>query len=230
MKTLIFVFVICSSRGAWAQNSVIDISKIPITAEAPAGFAPAGWKVEGIAKGDLNADGRADLAIKLIEDKGAEEKKTPQPDRNRVMVVAFEVGGKLKRVAVADKLLQCTSCGGAFYGVLEAPASVSISKGVIIVEQEHGSRDVSKSTFRFRYETASGRLALIGYDYNSYDRAVGGSAAESTNYVTGLRITSRGKGKRSSNKKATIKPTKIFLDEIDGDEFEYEAVQRLGLG
>lgn len=233
MKTLlflIFVFVICSSRGAWAQNSAIDISKIPITADVPAGFAPAGWKVEGIAKGDLNADGRADLAIKLIEDKGAEEKETPQPDRNRVMVVAFEVGGKLKRVAVADKLLQCTSCGGAFYGVLEAPASVSISKGVIVVEQEHGSREVSKSTFRFRHDASRGRFVLIGYDYSSYDRAAGGASAESTNYLTGLRITTIGNGKRNSKKQTSIKPPKIFLDDVDGDAIEYEAVQRLGLG
>ena len=233
MKTilsLIFVLVIGSSFGTAAQEGGLELSKIAMTANAPAGFAPPGWKLEGVAKGNLNADGRADVAIKLVEDRGAEEKQTPPPDRNRVLVIAFEDGGKLKRVGVAEKLLQCTSCGGAFYGVMEAPANVSISKGVVVVEQEHGSREVSKSTFRFRYDTASGRFVLIGYDYSSYDRAMGGNAAESTNYVTGLRITSTGKGKRSLNKRTTIKPPKIFLDEIDGDEFEYQAVQRLGLG
>jgi len=232
MRTLLFPLfaLVFFYVPAASQTTGIDLSKIPSTADRAAGFAPEGWKVEGVARGDLNADGRADLAIKLIEDRGAQEKEVPPPDRNRVLVIAFEDGGKLKRAAVADKLLQCTSCGGAFYGVMEAPASVSISKSVVVVEQEHGSRDVSRSTFRFRYEPASGRFVLIGYDFSSYDRAVGGNVSESTNYVTGSRVTLVGKGKRGSTKRDTIRPPKIFLDEIDGDAVEYEAVERLGLG
>jgi len=32
---------------------------------------------------------------------------------------------------------------------VEAPANVTIEKGVLIVEQEHGSREVTDTTYRF---------------------------------------------------------------------------------
>ena len=140
----------------------IDPSQVPATAERAAQFAPKGWKVEAIAKGDLNGDGQIDQAITLIQDLPRGPKDEPGPDRGRALVVALAEGNSLKRAGVADKLLQCTACGGAFYGIVDAPAGVSIVKGVIVVDQDHGSRDVSESTFRFRYDAASGRRDVCG--------------------------------------------------------------------
>jgi hypothetical protein len=208
-----------------------DLSTIPASASSPAGFAGSGWKVEKSVRADLNGDGRPDYAIALIENKIFDTEDKPGPDRNRVLVVAFSKGNSLKRVALSEKLLQCTSCGGAFYGVIDAPAHLAVSKGVIVVNQDHGSREVSESTYRFRYDEASGRFVLIGHDYEYYDRAAAGNVAkESTNYVTGLRITTIGQGKRSKTKRSTVQPTTIYLDTIDADETEYAAEVRIGHG
>jgi hypothetical protein len=209
-----------------AQDNVL-VSRIPASADRPTQFAPYGWKVEKIARGDLNGDHQTDQAISLIEDKNL----NPESDLKRVLVVAFAAAHKLGRVEVTDKLLQCATCGGALYGMLDAPTQVTISKGVLIIRQDHGSREVVESTFRFRYDDQSKRFLLIGYDYNYYDRALAIVVTESTNYLTGFRITTReGKGKRTITKRAKIIPTHTFLDSLDADELENATGERLGLG
>ena len=62
---------------------------------------------------------------------------------------------------------------------------MKIDKNVIVVEQDHGSREVSETTYRFRYDPASQHFILIGFDYAERDRVNGKNASESTNYLTG---------------------------------------------
>jgi len=227
IAALLFAVLFSSYSLTLAQGSTIDVSRIPATADQPSGFAPRGWKVEEAVKGDLNGDGTADYAIKLVEDKPV--KPDEAVDSERALVVAFADGGKLKRAAVADKLLQCTSCGGAFYGVMAAPADVTVEKGVIVVVNEHGSRDVSNSTFRFRYDAPSGRFVLIGYDYADHDRLTGAVNTESTNYITGVRVTTMTKGKRTTTKRTHVGSDKVFLEDASGEDIEAAALHRLGL-
>ena len=104
----------------------------------------------------------------------------------------------------------------------EAPANVKIEGNVIVVEQDHGSREVSDVTFRFRYDTASQRFMLIGFDYSERDRATAKSSSESTNYLTGVRKT--------NGKASTVPKTKVFMDDVDYEKLEEGAVKRLGLG
>jgi hypothetical protein len=215
---------------AQPDRAAIDKSKIPATAAKPSGFVPAGWKIEEQITGDLNGDSKPDYVLKLVEDKPKESKDGIQIERVRALVVVLqEADGKLRNVAVADRLLQCTGCGGALYGLVDAPASVKIEKGVIIVQQDHGSRTVSDMTFRFRLEPETSRFLLIGFDYHSGDRATGDAASESTNYITGARITtqSNGKGKKDTTTRSQVAKTKTYLDQIDYEKFEEEASGRV---
>jgi hypothetical protein len=212
--------------SALGQDNPFDVSKLPAAADKPEQFAQAGWKVEEVVSGDLNGDGKTDAAIKLAQIHASKESGI---GGNRVLVIAFSDNGKWNRVATAAKLLQCVDCGGAFYGVMPAPAGVTIAKGVLEIENEHGSRDVSRSNFKFRYDAASGRFLLIGYDYVDYDRLDASDTNESTNYLTNTRITKTAKGKRATNKRSAIKPVKIYIEDADGDEIEGQALHRLGL-
>jgi len=45
--------------------------------------------------------------------------------------------------------------------VSESPADVTIEKGVLVVSQDHGSRDVSRTTYRFRYGPDNGKFMLM---------------------------------------------------------------------
>jgi hypothetical protein len=228
-RGLLAVGTLALATIAFSQDdrTLINKSLIPAQAGAIDDFVPKGWKIEEQLKYDLDADGRTDYLLKLIEDKPAKDKDDNPIDHARALVIVMQnESGKFTRAAVADKLLQCTQCGGAFYGVGEAPANVTIDKGVIVIEEDHGSRDVSDLTFRFRYDAASQKFILIGFDYSDRDRATAKVASESTNYLTGVRKTSKGRGAVFS----TITKTKISIDDVDYQKFEGEASKRLGLG
>ena len=226
----IFAIVLLVPLTCAAQDATpIDKSKVPAQADNPAKFVPAGWKIEEQVTGDLNGDGVNDFALKLVEDKPDKDSEGVATERARALVVALQTGGKLVRAAVADKLLQCTRCGGAFYGVVESPAEVTIEKGVLVVQQDHGSRNIDNSTYRFRYDSASTKFLLIGFDYADADRLTANVTSESTNYLTGVRVTTRSKGDRDVKSRTVIPKKRISLEDVDSDKFEGEALKRLGL-
>lgn len=207
------------------ESKAIDISKVPATAASVAGFVPAGWKIEEQIKGDVNADGLEDILLKLVEDKPV--KQDEFVDRSRALVIVVKTAdGGWRNAAVADKLLQCTGCGGAFYGVMDAPAEVSIKKGVIVVSQDHGSRWVSEVSFKFRFDEQPGKFILIGFDYSNRDRALGTAVFESINYLTGKRIATNAKGRKTTT---TVAKQRLSIEEIDYQEFESAAAKRLGV-
>lgn len=212
------------------EPTSIDISKVPATAANASGFVPEGWKIEEQVKGDVNGDGREDVLLKLVQDLPKTDPDGPGPDRARALIVVVKTSeGGWRNAAVADKLLQCTACGGAFYGVMDAPANVTIEKGVIVVSQDHGSREVTETTFRFRYDEQPEKFILIGFDYATRDRATGSVWTESTNYLTGKRITTTGKGKKNTTKTTQVAKTRSSIEEVDSDKFESDATHRLGL-
>jgi hypothetical protein len=102
---------------------------------------------------------------------------------------------------------------------------VKIEKGVIIVEQDHGSRDLTNTAYRFRYDADTQRFILIGFDFADTDRLTGKGVSESTNYLTGVRRVTRGKAITSS----TISRQKIFIEDVDYEKFEVDADKRLNL-
>jgi hypothetical protein len=219
--------VLVGSFAIAAQDVKFDGSQVSETAAKPGGFAPKGWKVENAVTGDLNGDGKADYAITFVQDKAV--KPDEAFDSRRGLVIAFADSSGLRRAAVAENLLQCTTCGGAFYGVMPAPAEVTIEKGVLVVTQEHGSRDVTETTYRFRFDEQPSMFILIGFDYVDRDRANGDMTSESTNYITGKRVTIKGRGKRDTTKTTHVQKMRYSIAEIDGEDFEGKATHRLGL-
>lgn len=223
--------VLCLSSSAVAQDEAarIDKSRIPARADNPTQFAPAGWKVEEQVAGDLNGDSVPDYALKLVEAKPEKNSEGDPTERGRALVLALAADGKLKLAGVADSLLQCTRCGGAFYGVVESPANVKIEKGVVVVEQDHGSREVTDTTYRFRFDPTSGRFVLIGFDLTDVDRATASTVTESINYLTGVRVVTRGKGDKDVKARTTIPKRKIYLEDASADDLEMAAYKRLKL-
>ncbi len=176
---------------AQAEGPALNRARMPIDAQNVADFVPSGWQIEAQVSGDLNADRLPDIAVKLIQVKPAGPDDQIK-NRYRALLLLFKrKDGGLHRAALAERLLQCTACGGAFYGVMEAPAEISIVKGILIVNQDHGSRHVADHLYRFRYEAKPGKFILIGYDMGERDRATGESTTESSNYLTGKKIISR---------------------------------------
>jgi hypothetical protein len=185
------LWILHAAAFAQGGRARLDASRMPSEAGAAREFVPRGWVVEEEVSGDLNGDSAADIVLKLVQAPraaGGDE----SGERHRALVVLLRgADGRLRRAAVADRLLQCTSCGGAFYGAAEASAGVSVERGVLVVRQDHGSRNVVEQTFRFRYDPATKTFPLIGYDEQDNDRATGALVEESTNFLTGVRVVKR---------------------------------------
>jgi len=212
------------------EPNLIKKSQVALEADSLEKFVPSGWKIEEQVTGDLNGDSLPDYALKLVEDKPAKDSNDIATERQRALVIVLQKpGGKLARAAVATRLLQCTHCGGALYGVSESPANLNIDKGVIVVDQDSGARNITRTTYRFRYDAATQQFILIGFDFADADRATAQVVAESTNYVTGVRIVTRSKGNRDLKSQSRIPVKKTSIELVDDDEFAGAAIKRLRL-
>lgn len=221
------LLVLSSAALAQEKGAIIDKSKMPAAAGDAKDFVPSGWIIEQQVSGDLNADSLPDLAVKLIQAKpagGVEEE--PENSRQRVLLILLQdKDGQLRRAAVAEKLLLCPACGGALYGVLEAPANLKIERGVIIVNQNYGSRETTEQTFRFRYDSAVQKFVLIGFDVTNNDRATGAVIKDSTNFSTGKKISSSWQLNSSGNKgpvkniSQTVAKTQVAMEDVDSEKF-----------
>lgn len=174
-----------------AQDSApLDVNRVVQRAKYANSFAPRGWKTEKIARGDLNRDGRLDAAIVLIENKPATDKNGYATDRKRALVIAFNDKRGWKRVGFSNQLLLGTRDGGAFYGMSVTPVEIAIEKGVVLVNMEFGSREVTTTTHRLRWEPRRKNVYVIGMDSFDRDRATGGGTGTSVNYLTGAKSVS----------------------------------------
>ena len=212
-------------KSGAAQTSAVSLPQMANSVEK---FVPAGWMIEQTVSGDLNNDSVPDAAVKLIEKMPAGADQYNPPPRERVLVILLKnADGAFERAAVTDSLLQCTTCGGAFYGLADAPADLEISKGVLILKQEFGSRDATQMTFCFRFDPKVKRFALIGYDKIGTDRNTGDRTSRSTNYLTGVAITESFQYNKKTDKyvKTSTDKSKIitkfkYLEDIDYENFE----------
>lgn len=227
---LVCALVLLLSTPSPAQEgggAAFDGSRLPEAGRAAADFVPAGWVLEEQVAGDLDGDAVSDLALKLIQQKPAGAKDDEIVERQRALVVLLRgQDGGLRRAGAAGKVLQCTSCGGAFYGVVEAPAEVKIERGVIVVKQEFGSREVTEHTYRFRYDAAAARFVLIGFDSTTRDRLTATVTQESTNFLTGRKVTTVTTPPQTARGRDTVRTStravarkRTPMEEVDRENF-----------
>jgi len=201
-------------------------SHLPLTTATQSESVPPGWIIEAQIVGDLNGDKRADVALTLLQTNASTEEITVAGRRRGLLILLRQQDGRLRRAAFAERLLQCSTCGGAFYGVADAPAKVTIVNGILIVKQERGSRNVVEQTFRFRYESRTDKFWLIGFDLADRDRATGALVEQSTNFLTGQRIVTKSqfdervkKYVKKSATQSTVSRNRIAIEQVEHEKF-----------
>jgi hypothetical protein len=217
--SVITVAVLVSSI-AYAQETPLKVSQVPLNGNNLNAFVPSGWKIEKQINGDLNRDKAADAALVLVRNGKTKDKNGYATARSRALIVALKSRNSWRRVGINNSLLMGTRDGGAFWGVMETPVDVSIKNGVLNVEQMSGSRETTETTHRFRYDTAKKRMYLIGLDYIGNDRATGAGHNVSTNFLTGVSIIQTMRtGTSAVSKKRTRVSTKLRpFESVRGDE------------
>lgn len=229
--SLLFVFAGAATGHAGAQEDDRPPRiEMPSSGDSADKFVPRGWRIEtetdDTLVGDLNGDGRPDRLLRLVQDVPAETPDGVFTTRFRALAVLFGApGGAYKRAAVTTRLLLCSTCAG----VRGDPSGggniqIRIERGVIVVEQQSGSRFAYSHTLRLRYERETNRFLLIGEDFDNRDTATGDRTEESSNYLTGVRLirTYRYDRRRDAEALASTKTARItrqrkFLEDIDSN-------------
>ena len=158
--------------AAAAAPALAGVSPDPwrFPAEAAEGldFVREGLRTDTILAADFDGDGRDDQAL-IVRN----------PEQRVLLVLLANKSGGLRRIG---------------YGALDAhplgETQLSAPKGVLVVGDLTGGTTAVQSTYRYRYDKASGRMRLIGDDVSLYSRTwQHGTTTVSTNRLTGKRIT-----------------------------------------
>lgn len=178
----------------------------------PASFeesVPAGWTIEHSVTGDLNADGRPDAALSLLQRPTPEEAEGTV-ERPRALLLLFaDPSGGYRRQALAKRLLPCTTCLGMLGAYTEAasPVDMSIAGGRLRVSWLKGAREAVEVSLEFGYEPALGGFRLLRDDVYRVDRVLGRETRTVRDLVRGEVIV--------DGKIHTVEPSVIPLGDVD---------------
>ena len=217
------------ASGQEPERKMLDPKRVPLEAARVEDFAPRGWKIHKQASGDLNGDGRPDVALilfdKSLDDALSRSIENPQP--SLVIALATEQG-RWRRAGINSKLIVSDDSGFA-------PLKLEINKGVVVLRQEEQS-DISANTLdyaythRFRYDSAADRFLLIGEDNaNTHRDAVADGIRVSDNYLTGERVitimrAAHGKYAGETNTPRRIEKKNIFLEEARMQDLDFDTL------
>lgn len=218
------------SNSASAQEvRRIDLRQFPSQGATVQAFVPKGWRVEAKVEGDLNNDRRSDTVLKLIEAALPGTDPDAFGDRARaLLVLQKQSNGRWQRIGIAPRLLLCSNCAGVLGSPDGANIQVKIEKGVILVRQLRGSREAVETLHRFWLDKPSNRIVLIGQDVRQYDRVNGDTSLESSNFLTGQKITEqyRANSQRNgvnlvSKNRSSIARTQPAIETVDIESIKF---------
>ena len=178
--------------------SALFAEEAPLTLPTAAkDYLPKGWKVHTIARGDLNADGLADLVF--IREEQDPKKITKSDDGSaqnsnpRVLVVLLASKGGFMKLVECPKLIP-PELDPNNRDHADALSGIKVEKNVLTIAFYHmlriGSLWVYPEEYKFRLE--AGRLRLIGSEMSEVSRTWGRQFRVSTNYLTGRQKTTTG--------------------------------------
>jgi hypothetical protein len=199
----------CSGK---AQQSLF--ANIPSVGKAIKDFIPANCDTLGMAIGDLNKDGKNDIALALFN-----KAENENSDAERLILVLFKTATGYSVAGKSANVLMCKGCGGIFG---DPYAGIEISKNVLTVHHYGGSAWRWSDDLKFRYQNTD--LYLIGRSAHSYwnvkmcDKLgdFAGTDIEETNFVTGdhyiKKISENCKLTTDKKNKIKIKPLVKLAD------------------
>lgn len=177
--SLLFMMVLTLPRSNAAAAS----------ASTPEQLLPSPFRSERVVRVDLDRDGDLDAVVVGVDGvvPAPQTMEAEDGEGARVLLFARKDEGGFRRIGLGRRAVLCRRCGGAFWGVVPAPVEMTVSKNVVIVTQEAGSRELTSWTHRYRLQ--GGVIRLIGTDRVTADRLSGSVVSVSTNLLTGVTLT-----------------------------------------
>lgn len=238
-KIIILILALLIVQPSFGQHNDVKIKSI---CAKTSDFVPAGWKLIKEAKGDLNKDGLADVAL-VIENKdprnfisNADKLGGDTLNLNpRLVLVAFKKeNGTYELVAKNASFIptQHNEKSPCLTDPFAENGSIGIAKGLLSIHFQNfyscGAWEIYNFDYIFRYQNQ--KFELIGYNKSSINRSSGEQISTTMNfstmkinYSTGANAFKDG-GKLKTTWK-TIKPRKLLelgtITEASVDLFKY---------
>lgn len=182
--------------AASAQGPVIPEVRypaLPAQAAAATGFVPPGWRLDQQAAGDLNGDGRADIAFVVRMNDAANIVRhnilgeDPFNTNPRMLGIAFATPDGGYRLALQDRTLIPRREIPAQADMLDPDdRGLEIARGTLKLKltrfMSAGSWSAGSTSFTFRWQ--AGAFRLIGFDFVNVQRNTGCMVTFSLNYLT----------------------------------------------
>lgn len=149
------------------EQPAINYPALPQLVATVEDFVSPGWTVVSKSQGDLNRDGRADVALALWTEKATksesndERRTTPY----RLVIALAERGGGYRLVVDNKSLIESPGYTGAYEDPLDDDA-LKIVRGSLDI-----SRELLRGHYRYRFRWSDGAFRLIGYEYGGSDGA-----------------------------------------------------------
>ncbi len=183
-----------------AQDDLPPVRYPPLPAEAVSakGFVPRGWTLETEASGDLDGDGKPDLALVLhmadpanvVKNEGGLCGETLDTNPRILAVALARSGGGYRLVAQDHRLVprRDNACAEDWLAKDGEGGSggVTIARGNVVVTlgrfMSAGGWGMGSTAFTLRWR--EGAMRLIGFDVHNVQRNSGETSALSINYFT----------------------------------------------
>jgi hypothetical protein len=188
----LFFALSCFQSGSIYAQQDLKIPALSKNGKTLADFVPRGWSVKARAEGDLNKDGRNDVAAILIFD-GENSGKEKFEDYPRLLVFLLrQPDDTLQLSAASDQVILGKNMGGVYGDPFQ---SLKIEHGTVVVNHYGGSREKWGNVYRFRYQ--EGDWFLIGKTIFTSDSLSRKKDTTDTNLLTGkvieTKVTANGK-------------------------------------
>lgn len=193
LRSSLWLLALAPSALSAQDEPLPEVAPPELVSEAcdASGFVPAGWSLERQARGDLDADGQADLLMVMRQGDAAnvlhnDGLGVETFDTNpRLLAVAFAAAG-CYRLALQDHALIPLPDSPVMDDYLDGADSIGIARGGFFVTLHQwasaGSWSTSNTRFSFRYQ--QGCFRLIGYDDDWTHRGSGETVNTSVNFLT----------------------------------------------
>jgi hypothetical protein len=138
---------------------------LPSKGTAYTDFIPKGFDTlqYGFVKGDLNKDGREDVAMALFNKEAEEKHGEYDGGPARLLLILFNNGNGYSLTERSSNAILCYNCGGAFGDPF---AGVWIKNNVLTIDHYGGASWRWAYNHKFRYQ--SGTFQMIGKTYHNY--------------------------------------------------------------
>lgn len=234
LRTMVLVFLYSLTPNlTWSDAVQMPLAKStqfegPTTGQDVDNFVPKGWSVESDINKDLNGDGKVDHVLVLLENTQTLSIKSEPVSKNRILIILLKMRKPgFRRVGLATRLFHCTGCHGKAAVSEGDHPQIHIAKRELIVEETWGERETVNTRLRFRHDSRSGQVLMIGEDIQIVDRTTGARRSIKSNFLTGIKSIENDQFNLNQRKfinvnkmKQRIKKSLRRIEEIDYRDYE----------